>query len=825
MPKSHIDSGAHLDILGAQRMKNCDPAVTRELVDDFNAALGTNWHPPKEIRESAERLLAQLDRTEMKSARDRKQALIALTNWKFRFNSEGISNFLDRCAELRLFFNYHDKHRIQGFFDRSDTDGFREWVSGKKLHNHSDYLRSLFQPLPPADTLNRLAHELSDPENRSAILCSLFGGYVYHSFNEHRLHGYFNDDCRLHYHEDFLEHLRCFYPVTTTRNCALITMVIDNELVASVSDFPALKDLVYSAIENAYERLSNYCCLGVLLRPITICARQGDRQWELFSDIVLFAEKFREAHLKTGYFHPVKIQQATTDHIPDIDLEKAAFAIANEGFYFKDCFVLCREKTEVEASSQPCDLLLLFEKNERDETLVPCPACRSKDVRGNSYPVLGVRSWECQNSLCPERSKYNRGNRYSLQSLLRQEAIEAPENRIPPESLKRWKRDIVFGVSDAELLEMLVRHYTFHGDTILLWDWRHAPRNCAGRKIIVEDLLAIRPKSGRADKFFDSAFFHRFRLRRGRRHAEQAANDVSTLAGVRVLHGDAYEVLQSIPDESVDGAVTSPPYYNAKSYASWPNIYCYLHDMFNVACEIHRVLKTGAPFLFNIFDYFDNENSIVFSAMGKKRMILGAYTIHLFRAAGFTFHGNVVWDKGEIEGKRNFNQGNHSPYYQAPFNCWEHIFVFSKGKLPTGMAAFPSVLRLRPVFKMVNGENVLGHSAPFPKEIPELLLGRLDEGGTVLDPFSGSMTTGRAAYTKGFRSINIECHREYCDLGLRLLERETQQMDMFKALALAERYSEEPQLPEVRQSRKVSYTKHRPHRLAKAGATTKNGHA
>ncbi len=799
-------------------------ARTQELVDDFNAVLGTSWHPPKEIREALESLLVQFVGSKLKSVRERKRNLIALTNWKFRFNSDGISNFLDQCAVLRLFFNYHDKQRIQGFFDRSDADGFREWILTKKIGSHLEFLVSLFQPIPSGETLRRLAEELSDSENRSAILDSLFGGYVYQSFNERQLHEYFNDDCRQRYHEDFLGHLRGFYPAATGRKCAMVSVVVDDELAASVSSFPALKDMVFSAIESAYERLSNYCCLAVLLQPITSRTGQGNRQWELFSDIVLFAEKFQEVHLKTGYFHPTKIQQATIDHIPDIDLEKAAFAKANEGFYFKDCFVLCREKTEVEESTKPCDLLLLFEKNERDETLIPCPACRSKDVRGNSYPVLGVRSWECQNPLCPERSKYNRGNRYSLQSLLRQEAIEAPENRIPSESLKRWKRDVLFGVTDAELLEMLARHYTFHGDTMLLLNWQDAPRSCVGRKIVSENVSSVEVKTGSASKFFDSAFFHRFCFPRRHRHVARIAKDVSTIPGVSVLHGDAYEVLQSIADEAVDGAVTSPPYYNAKSYSSWPNIYCYLHDMFNIVQETHRVLKPGGLFLFNIFDYFDNENNIVFSAMGKKRMILGAYTIHLFRAAGFTLCGNIVWDKGEIEGKRNFNQGNHSPYYQAPFNCWEHIFVFSKGAPPKGMTEFPSVLRLRPVFKMFNGENVLGHSAPFPKEIPELLLGRLEDEGTVLDPFSGSMTTGRAAYAKGFRSINIERHREYCDLGLQLLERETRQMDMFKALALAERYTADLELVEIRQSRKVSYSQHSRRRV-KAGAKARNGHA
>ena len=334
---------------------------------------------------------------------------------------------------------------------------------------------------------------------------------------------------------------------------------------------------------------------------------------------------------------------------------------------------------------------------------------------------------------------------------------------------------------------MLARHYTFHGDSIVLMNWEKPPRQCAGRKIVSEAIDTSRAKPGRAATFFDSALFHRFLVPKPSVPATRRLHSLSENPLVQVHHGDAFEVLQAIPSRSVDGAVTSPPYYNAKSYASWPNIYCYLHDMFNIAREVHRVLKDGSVFLFNIFDYFDNENSIVFSAMGKKRMILGAYTVHLFRSAGFQVRGNIIWDKGEIEGKRNFNQGNHSPYYQAPFNCWEHIFIFSKGEPEEAHADYPFVLRLRPVFKMFNGENTLGHSAPYPKEIPELLLDRLDLGNTVLDPFSGSMTTGRAAFAKKFRSISIDCHREYCDLGLNLLETETRQLSMFEALALAEK--------------------------------------
>jgi DNA modification methylase len=195
-----------------------------------------------------------------------------------------------------------------------------------------------------------------------------------------------------------------------------------------------------------------------------------------------------------------------------------------------------------------------------------------------------------------------------------------------------------------------------------------------------------------------------------------------------------------------------------------------MYDMYNSARAVYRTLKPGSYYVFNIFDYFDNENSVVFSAMGKKRMMLGAYIVNMFRRVGFELHGNVAWYKGEIEGKRNYNQGNRSPYYQAPLNCWEHCFVFRKPGGKAKVNCFPLILDAKPVYKMVRGENVLGHTAPFPPEIPLLLISQMRKGACVLDPFSGSMTTGRTAHSLGVRSISIDLQKEYCDLGIRLLE-------------------------------------------------------
>jgi len=57
----------------------------------------------------------------------------------------------------------------------------------------------------------------------------------------------------------------------------------------------------------------------------------------------------------------------------------------------------------------------------------------------------------------------------------------------------------------------------------------------------------------------------------------------------------------------------------------------------------------------------------------------------------------------------------------------------------------------------------------------------MSKGDCVLDPFSGSMTTGRTAHQYGVRSVSAELHREYCDLGIRLLDAEDRESaDLFR---------------------------------------------
>jgi DNA modification methylase len=378
-----------------------------------------------------------------------------------------------------------------------------------------------------------------------------------------------------------------------------------------------------------------------------------------------------------------------------------------------------------------------------------------------------VKSWECRNRLCPDRSIYNRGKRYSFKGLITQEAIENPANLIPVESVRRWRRDVLQDVAERELSEMLLRHYSIAGDVVVLID-TDQPAASYGRSVVVEEPSRRRAKS----TFWSGPFFARYGLGARNAGAPQLTQPAPQ-SDWSIEEGDSRHVLARIDSNTFDLGVTSPPYFNAREYSQWPNIYCYMYDMAAVHEQVLRVLKPGAVYAFNVFDYFDNERTITFSAMGQKRLSLSALFVDLFRRIGFRLVGNLVWDKGDVEGKRAFNAGNFSPFYQSPLNCWEHVLLFQKPGIdcPPTRIVGDRVLPIKPVVKMVRGENRLGHSAPFPQQLPEALMASLSPGSFVLDPFGGSGTTARAGITMGMRTLLVEQSHDYVKLARSLTEK------------------------------------------------------
>jgi DNA modification methylase len=750
-----------------------------DLLDEFRDVLRLQFTPDRKLLEQTERLLEALGAQRRRVPRDRRRYLLAHVNEKFRFNAERIAAFLGEAAKDGVTFNYHEKNDIAFAFDLCDAPKLESLLQAlPKLSGRGDLINQLMQMFDAQSaetTLRRLHDELRSPtltrkdskprDWSSEILSSLLAAHVCSSFPRSAIHAAF-DPLRegQHYEDDFWGYLHKNFPKLFSRENTLTVIKASVPELNAGKGYETFREEILALISRAYPAIANHGHLALLLDASAPEAR--GLMWQLFGDTVLYAEKHLAFPLRQSFFRANDIAAATQRYIASLDPELANFEELYHGFSYLDCFVL--------GDGPEQRLLVLFQKHEADETLIPCPACRSRDVQGNSYSSLGIRSWECNNLLCPDRSKFNRGKRYSFLQLLKQQAIQDPEAEIPAISVRQWMKDVQPARSDAEVLQMLVRHYSLQGDSVWLVGLAAEELPNTGRRLENKTIQAIQslPHDSRAiapDRFFESSYFRRFIIDRpldGGRTSHLSQREALTTAFL----GDSFEVLASLPANSIDGAVTSPPYYNAREYSQWPNIYTYLYDMYNITRQVFRVLRPGALYLFNIFDYFDNENNVSLSAMGEKRMILGAYTLDFLRRAGFVCRGNVVWDKGDIEGKRGFNNGNFSPYYQAPFNCWEHIFVFQKPAVgQIDELRFPQILRQKPVIKMIRGTNTHGHTAPYPAAIPQLLTSQLAPGSTVLDPFAGSMTTAIAAEASGIGCYCIEKNREYFDLGLQRL--------------------------------------------------------
>lgn len=108
-----------------------------------------------------------------------------------------------------------------------------------------------------------------------------------------------------------------------------------------------------------------------------------------------------------------------------------------------------------------------------------------------------------------------------------------------------------------------------------------------------------------------------------------------------LLLGDALEVLRELPSESIDFAMTSPPYWGKREYASGgiglENDYRdYIANLAAIFCEVKRVLKPEGSFWLNIGDTYQEKNLVG---------IPWRVAFVLTDCQGWTLRNSVIWNK------------------------------------------------------------------------------------------------------------------------------------------------------------------------------------
>jgi len=266
-----------------------------------------------------------------------------------------------------------------------------------------------------------------------------------------------------------------------------------------------------------------------------------------------------------------------------------------------------------------------------------------------------------------------------------------------------------------------------------------------------------------------------------------------------ILNGDAIVELKKIPGESVHCCVTSPPYYGLRDYGFEGQIGLektpeeYVARLVEVFREVRRVLRDDGTLWLNLGDSYagswgnagghnrghgtqrsikngsmmknqaTRNGSFVppakygFKSLGiKQKDLIGApwMVARALQVDGWWLRGDIIWYK------------KNSMLNSAKDRCSSsHEYVFHLTKSKQYFHNNDIAEYRRDVWEIPTKPYKYNHFAVMPIALAEVCIkAGCPEGGTVLDPFAGSGTTGAAANSLGRDYVLIEANPDYIPL-------------------------------------------------------------
>jgi modification methylase len=254
----------------------------------------------------------------------------------------------------------------------------------------------------------------------------------------------------------------------------------------------------------------------------------------------------------------------------------------------------------------------------------------------------------------------------------------------------------------------------------------------------------------------------------------------------RIFLGDAREMKELAPTESVHLVVTSPPYWTLKEYdgGAGEDQLGHVEDYESFLQELDRVWHRS----FNLLVPGGRMCVVVGDVCLPRRRVGRHFVIPLHadisvhcRRIGFDYLTPILWYK--IANAATEVEGNGSPFLGKPYepnaiikNDVEYILMFRKPggyRSPTPEQRVLSLINkddhpkwFRAIWTDVRGSSrERGHPAPYPIELAYRLIRMFSfVGDTVLDPFLGTGSTTLAAMQANRSSIGYEIERKYMDI-------------------------------------------------------------
>ena len=300
------------------------------------------------------------------------------------------------------------------------------------------------------------------------------------------------------------------------------------------------------------------------------------------------------------------------------------------------------------------------------------------------------------------------------------------------------------------------------------------------------------------------------------------------------------EVMDEVPDDSVNAIITSPPYYQMRVFTAGgasrsagngrielgqePDVGSYVENLSTILAECARVLNPTGSFYLNIGDTMRE---------GQLLNVPHRVAIHVQDKLGLILKQTLIWWKSgsilpESTKRRRMNdyefvfhfvKDRKKYYYDAdsirePYDTaepvdrkaprhydemsegvnWRWVNIAAKGDVQMLRTSSNVGSSIRHAAGKIPGAVLdisrhcpnmeqygIAHSAGFPpKLVTELLKPVIQPDQVVLDPFSGSATTGVVVLEFGCSYIGYEINSQFAELGMKRLKDATKKATQSK---------------------------------------------
>ena len=259
-----------------------------------------------------------------------------------------------------------------------------------------------------------------------------------------------------------------------------------------------------------------------------------------------------------------------------------------------------------------------------------------------------------------------------------------------------------------------------------------------------------------------------------------------------------------LPEKSFQCCVTSPPYFGLRDYGHADQIGLeqtpedYVVKMVEVFRGVQRVLKDDGTLWLNLGDSYAGSGPSGAGLKHKDLIGIPWRVAFALQQDGWYLRQDIIWHKPNPMPESVRDRCTKAHEYIFLLSKSERYLFDSKamkepGVIPAGTkaakgsaerASQPGVNSRPPEYKIYDGTRNRrsvwtvntkpyrgAHFATFPPKLIEpCILAGCPAGGTVLDPFGGSGTTGQVAVEHGRSAILCELNAEYIGLAKQRIE-------------------------------------------------------